>query len=471
MKGMTKMSSDIIDYDFTATRLNSVIVSSFKGQCFEQVSSSRYAFRSDEFWRSLDRWKDIDAELFLNHLWQEKNAITSVTALGELIKNRISTAFLKDLEEGHQLAPMSIRLTPYILSLINWDNPFFDPLRRQFLPLASEIEVDHPMVKLDPMGEQDDSPAPGLTHRYPDRVLFLATNVCPVYCRYCTRSYAVGLDTEVVTKQKISAPGERWEPAFRYIAANPSVEDVVISGGDAYRLKARHITEIGERLLDVPHVRRMRFATKGLAVLPMKIQSDHDWTDAISRLSDRARKMGKSIAIHTHFNHPNEITAITAKALGMLYERGVEVRNQAVILKGVNDNSHDMHRLSECLAYLNVRPYYCFQGDMIRGVETLRTSIGESIELEKSTRGLIAGHNTPHFIVDLPGGGGKRDIHSFDHYDKQLGVAVYRAPAVKKDKFFLYCDPLHTLSQESQALWINPESRAQLLEDVLQSAR
>ncbi|MGE7958095.1 KamA family radical SAM protein [Pseudomonas sp. NPDC089530] len=465
------MPNNIMGCDTAAIQLNPVIASSFNAHYYEPIPSSRYLFRSDEFWRGLDRWKDIDAELFLNHLWQEKNAITSVAALGDLIKNRISTAFLRDIEEGHQLAPMSIRLTPYVLSLIDWDNPFLDPLRRQFLPLASEKLVDHPMLKLDPMGEQNDSPAPGLTHRYPDRVLFLATNVCPVYCRYCTRSYAVGLDTDVVTKQKINAPGERWEPAFRYIEANSSVEDVVISGGDAYRLKARQITEIGERLLDIPHVRRMRFATKGLAVLPMKVQSDHDWTDAISRLSDRARKMGKSIAIHTHFNHPNEITAITAKALGILYERGVEVRNQAVILRGVNNSKQAMHRLNECLAYLNVRPYYCFQGDMIQGVETLRTSICDSIELEKATRGLIAGHNTPHFIVDLPGGGGKRDIHSYDYYDKQLGVAVYRAPAVKKDKLFLYCDPLHALSPESQALWINPESRVQLLDDVLKSAK
>lgn len=465
------MPSTIMGCDIASAQLNSVIASSIQAQYYESLQSSRYIFRSDEFWRDLDRWKDIDAELFLNHLWQEKNAITSVLALGDLIKNRTSAAFLRDIEAGHQLAPMSIRLTPYILSLIDWNNPISDPLRRQFLPLASEILVDHPMLKLDPMGEQDDSPAPGLTHRYPDRVLFLATNVCPVYCRYCTRSYAVGLDTDMVTKKKINVPGERWEPAFRYIEANSSVEDVVISGGDAYRLKARQITEIGERLLEVPHVRRMRFATKGLAVLPMKIQSDNDWTDAISRLSDRARKMGKSIAIHTHFNHPNEITAVTAKALGILYERGVEVRNQAVILRGVNNNKQSIHRLNECLAYLNVRPYYCFQGDMIQGVEALRTSISESIELEKNTRGLIAGHNTPNFIVDLPGGGGKRDIHSYDHYDKQLGIAIYRAPAVKKDKIFLYCDPLHSLPAESQALWINPESRVQLLEDVLKPVK
>ncbi|MCF5142404.1 KamA family radical SAM protein [Pseudomonas sp. WS 5532] len=464
------MSGENVEYDSVADRLNSVIVSSFTGQCVEQKGTSKYEFRQDEFWRKLERWHSVDADTFLNHLWQEKNAVTSVAVLGDLIKDITPAGFVSDIEKGHQLAPMSIRLTPYILSLIDWSNPYFDPLRRQFLPLASEIEVDHPMVQLDPMGEQNDSPAMGLTHRYPDRVLFLATNVCPVYCRYCTRSYAVGLDTDVVTKQKINAPGERWEPAFRYIAANSSVEDVVVSGGDAYRLKARQITDIGERLLEIPHVRRMRFATKGLAVLPMKIQSDHEWTDAIARLSDRARKMGKSIAIHTHFNHPNEITDMTVKALRILYERGVEVRNQAVILKGVNNNATDMHRLNECLAYCNVRPYYCFQGDMIRGVETLRTSLADSIALEKSTRGLIAGHNTPHFIVDLPGGGGKRDIHSFDYYDKHVGVAVYRAPAVKKDKFFLYCDPLHTLASDVQALWLSPASRTQLLNDVVHAA-
>lgn len=176
------MSGENVEYDSVADRLNSVIVSSFTGQCVEQKGTSKYEFRQDEFWRKLERWHSVDADTFLNHLWQEKNAVTSVAVLGDLIKDITPAGFVSDIEKGHQLAPMSIRLTPYILSLIDWSNPYFDPLRRQFLPLASEIEVDHPMVQLDPMGEQNDSPAMGLTHRYPDRVLFLATNVCPVYC-------------------------------------------------------------------------------------------------------------------------------------------------------------------------------------------------------------------------------------------------------------------------------------------------
>ncbi|MGY2340991.1 KamA family radical SAM protein [Pseudomonas sp. SDO5532_S415] len=431
-----------------------------------QDSTARYNFRNDAFWQQLPIWKEVDSKLFHNHLWQEKNAVTSISSLEQLIKNQVTDAFLKDLEDGHRLAPMSIRLTPYILSLIDWNNALCDPLRRQFLPLASEMEPDHPLLKLDPMGEQDDSPASGITHRYPDRVLFLATHVCPVYCRYCTRSYAVGLDTDSITKKKINSLTERWEPAFRYIESNNNIEDVVISGGDAYRLKARQITEIGERLLNTPHIRRMRFATKGLAVLPMKIETDLEWTDAISRLSDQARKMGKSIAIHTHFNHSNEITAITARALGILYERGVVVRNQAVMLRGVNNTTEEIQRLNQSLAYLNIRPYYVFQGDMIRGVETLRNSINETIELEKATRGMIAGHNTPNFIVDLPGGGGKRDIHSYDYQDKTLGITVYSAPAVKKDKLFLYCDPLHTLSPSAQSFWTDPAARAELIKHL-----
>lgn len=431
------------------------------------TADGRQYFRSDHFWTSLPRWQEVCPHTFADSIWQERNAVTTVSSLAELLRDRVEQDFLEDLEEGFRLAPMAVRLTPYLLSLIDWRDPFSDPLRRQFLPLGSEAEPDHPLTQLDPIGEQADSPVPGITHRYPDRVLFLATSVCPVYCRYCTRSYAVGIDTPAVTKVRVVATGNaRWQAAFEYITANQAIEDVVISGGDAYRLKSDQLLEIGSRLLGIPHVRRLRLATKGLAVMPMKILSDQAWTDAITHISDQARRMGKAIAIHTHFNHPSEITDFTARALNLLYSRHVDVRNQSVLLQGVNNDVDTLASLNRTLAYLNVRPYYCFQGDMIRGVESLRTSIADSIRLEKATRGLIAGYNTPGFIVDLPGGGGKRDVHSFEAYDADLGIAIYRAPAVKGDRLFAYCDPLRTLAPDVQARWMQPNERNAMLSDV-----
>ena len=169
---------------------------------------------------------------------------------------------------------MSIRVSPYLLSLIDWANAYNDPLRRQFVPVASRLLPDHPKLTLDSLHEQADAPVPGLTHRYPDKALFLALDTCPVYCRFCTRSYAVGVDTDEVEKVSLKATEERWERAFRYISERPELEDIVVSGGDSYQLKARQITLIGNRLLEMPNIRRIRFATKGPAVMPMKLITD-----------------------------------------------------------------------------------------------------------------------------------------------------------------------------------------------------
>src|SRR5262245_11421257 len=166
---------------------------------------------------------------------------------------------------------MSVRVSPYLLSLIDWEHPYEDPLRRQFIPIASRLRPDHPKLGLDSLGERADMPVPGLTHRYVDKALFLALDTCPVYCRFCTRSYAVGIDTEEVEKFHLKAHDDRWRQVFSYIASRPELEDIVVSGGDAYQLRAEQVTEIGEALLAIPHVRRFRYATKGAAVMPQKI--------------------------------------------------------------------------------------------------------------------------------------------------------------------------------------------------------
>ena len=423
--------------------------------------------KTENFWQQIPAYKDVDASTFASHKWQEKNSVTSVKKLVAALGDSLSPQFLQDVQKGFQRAPMAVRISPYLISLIDWRDPVTDPIRRQFLPLGSQLQPDHPMLTLDSLHEQADAPVPGLTHRYPDKVLFLALDTCPVYCRFCTRSYAVGLDTEEVEKMQLKANKVRWKTTFDYIRNTQSVRDVVVSGGDAYRLKADQIREIGHALLDVPHVARFRFATKGLAIQPQKILTDSDWVNAVAEVTDRARLDRKEVCIYTHFNHPREITSFTQDAAGILWDKGIKVRNQTVLQRGVNDDPDVMTALVRSLSDINVQPYYVYVHDLVRGTEDLRTSVEEACQLERHVRGTTAGFNTPTFVVDAPGGGGKRCVHSYDSYDRETGISVWSAPGVKPGKKFLYFDPMRSLPKESQERWKDSAGRQQMLEEAL----
>jgi len=427
--------------------------------------------RRDDFWRNVPRFREVSRATFEDHTWQEKNAVTSPASLVELVGSRLSASFVSDLAEGARRAPMSMRVSPYIVSLIDWEHPEHDPLRRQFLPLASQLEEDHPLVTFDSLAEQADAPVPGLTHRYFDRALFLTTDQCPVYCRYCTRSYAVGNDTDAVTKAAYPVNPARWDLALRYVAERVEIEDIVISGGDTFRLRAEQIRTIGHRLLDIPHIRRMRFATKGLAVQPMKILSDTAWTNALTEVAERGRSMLKEVSVHTHFNHPNEFTSITEDALAVLFQRGIPVRNLTVLLRGVNDSEAAQLELTRRLTRVNVRPYYTYMGDLVRGTDDLRTAVFEAEHLEKVVRGATSGHNTPTFVLDAPGGGGKRNLFSHELYDRETGISVYSAPSVKPGQLFVYGDPLRYLSDATKARWRDERTRTEMIGDAVATAR
>lgn len=423
-----------------------------------------------EFWRSIPAYKDVDEATFLDHVWQYRNSVKTVDELANTVQDLVTPKFLEDLRTGFHRAPMNVRVSPYAMALIDWANPYEDPIRTQFIPLASRLLPDHPKLSLDSLHELEDSPLPGLTHRYVDKALFLPTNVCPVYCRFCTRSYAIGGDTDVVEKAELATDPKRWQDAFDYIASRPELQDIVISGGDTYQLPAKSLKRIGDALLDIPNVRRMRFATKGPAILPSKILTDHAWTDALVSVVDRGRSMGKDVVLHTHFNSPNEVTWITEKAMRLLFERGVFVRNQSVLIRGVNDDKETMRLLVKRLGYLNVHPYYVYMHDMVQGVEDLRTTIQTAVDIEKFVRGSTAGYNTPLFLCDAPGGGGKRDLHSYDHYDRENGIAVYSAPSVKPGQWFLYYDPIDQLSKDAQARWKDPATQDAMIADAIKHA-
>lgn len=423
------------------------------------------------FWQRIPAYRDIDEKTFLDHHWQAKHTITNAEKLLKTLEGLVSPAFIADANDGFGRAPMSVRVSPYLLSLIDWSAPYEDPIRTQFITLGSRLLPDHPKLDLDSLAEQADAPIPGLTHRYRDKALFLPLDTCPVYCRFCTRSYAVGIDTEAVEKVQLKVSEDRWRRAFEYIASRPELEDIVVSGGDAYQLRAAQLEEIGEALLAMPNVRRMRFATKGPAVMPMKLLTDDAWVDALTRVVDKGRKLHKEVVLHTHFNHPNEITEITKAAMDRLMERGVFVRNQSVLQRRVNDSPETMTLLVRRLGWVNVHPYYVYVHDLVRGVEDLRTTLDTALFLEKHVRGATAGFNTPTFVVDAPGGGGKRDAHSYEYYDRETGISVFTAPAVKPGQYFVYYDPLDQLSESTRRRWAEPREHEIMVNLAIQRAK
>ncbi len=427
-------------------------------------------FDDSAFWTKIPAFKNISPEEFNDLRFQNKHTITKLDQLTEALNDIVNPAFIQDVRNGMALSPMNLRISPYLLSLINWEDPYHDPLRIQFIPVASSRQNEHPKMKLDSLGEQHDSPVPGLVHRYFDKALFLPLDVCPVYCRFCTRSYAIGSDTDSVTKVNFKPVVKHWNKAFAYIASRPELEDIVISGGDSYMLPPQRIRQIGEILLNIPHIRRIRFASKGPAVMPMKILSDTAWTQALIDVVEMGRKKGKEVVLHTHFNSPNEITSITLEAMMLLFKNGVTVRNQSVLIRGVNDTPEEMIHLVRKLAYMNVQPYYVYQHDMVKGVEDMRTSIAQTVELEKTIRGITAGFNTPLFVTDAPGGGGKRDVHSYDYYDETTGISIYRSPSVDDSRLYLYFDPIDTLPAVGQKMWEDQEMHDTMLQTAIDAS-
>jgi lysine 2,3-aminomutase len=430
---------------------------------FREDRTAHRRLRTGDWWRELPAYEHVDQETFLAHRWQNRNSIKSVDALEEAVGDIVGPDFIADVKAGIDRAPMSVRITPYLMSLVDWKSPVDDPIRRQFLPLGSTAEPDHPRLTLDSLSEQADSPVPGLTRRYPDKALFVALDTCPVYCRFCTRSYSVGLDTSSVDKVDLRPNPKRWETMFEYVASEPELEDIVISGGDVANLGAKWIREIGTRLLEIPHIRRIRYATKAVAIMPQKILTDEGWLDALTEVVELGRKRGKQVALHTHFNSAQEITEHSEQAVGRLFERGIPVRNQAVLQRGVNDTEETMVALVKRLSWINVQPYYVYMHDLVAGVEELRTTLATGIELEKAVRGVTAGFNTPTFVVDAPGGGGKRDIHSYEHYDRDSGLSVFTAPSVKPGEHFIYADPLSLLGEEHRREWDNEVGRQRMV--------
>ena len=320
-------------------------------------------------------------------LWKDilKKSIVNDEQLCAIFKDKVSIN-AEDIEKVVKKYPMSIN--PYYLSLIKKQD---DAIWNQCIPDIKEIEDDFGME--DPLHEETDSPVPGLTHRYPDRVLLLVSNRCAMYCRFCTRKRKVGMPYKTMSREDILK-------GIEYIKEHKEIRDVLLSGGDPLLLDDSELEFIIKSIREIRHVEIIRIGTRVPCTLPQRITQE---------LCAMLKKY-HPIYINTHFNHPNEITPISKRACEMLADAGIPLGNQSVLLKGINDNPAIMKKLVQKLLAIRVKPYYIYQADLTKGTNHFRTKVNEGIDVIKSLRGFTSGMCVPHFVIDAPGGGGKIPI-------------------------------------------------------------
>ena len=341
------------------------------------VSDASDAFRRRHF-------PETDRRTWNDWRWQLRHRVRTLTQLERFLQ---LTEDERAAVERHR-GPLPVAVTPYYLSLLSETDPR-QPLRRTVIPVLDEYRFS-PGESVDPLGEAEDSPVPGLVHRYPDRVLFLATDFCAVNCRYCTRS-------RIIATEDHRYPLSQWEVGIAYIEATPSVRDVLISGGDPLTLSDDKLEWLVRRVRAIPHVELIRIGTKTPAVLPQRITSE------LTLMLQRYHPLWISI----HFTHPDELTPETSVACQRLADAGIPLGSQTVLLKGINDNVETLKALFHGLLRIRVRPYYLYQCDLVRGSSHFRTPVAKGLEMIQGLRGHTTGYAVPTYVIDAPGGGGK----------------------------------------------------------------
>lgn len=336
------------------------------------------------YYNEIELWKDVKPEDWNDWKWQVENRIDTIEKLKKIIN--LTEQEIKDI--GAVLEKFRMGITPYYAAQMGKDDPF-NPIRMQAVPTVVETHVS-PADMEDPLHEDTDSPAPGLTHRYPDRVLFLITDQCSMYCRHCTRRRFAGQADDEVSMDNV-------DKCIEYIRKTPQVRDVLLSGGDCLLVSDQKLEYIIKKLREIPHVEIIRLGTRTPVVLPQRITDD---------LVNMLKKY-HPIWLNTHFNHPSEFTDESKEALRKLADAGIPLGNQSVLLNGINDCPHVMRKLVHELVKNRVRPYYIYQCDLSLGIEHFRTPVAKGIEIIESLRGHTSGYAVPTFVVDAPGGGGK----------------------------------------------------------------
>ena len=338
-------------------------------------------------WKDIPLFKDVTEEQWNDWHWQVANRLSTV----EQIKAVVNLTPQEEEDIKKVMDGFRVGITPYYASLMDPDDPSC-PVRMQAVPTLAETHRGEADM-LDPLHEDEDSPAPGLTHRYPDRVLFLITDQCSMYCRHCTRRRLAGETDGARSMEDINA-------CIDYIKRTPVVRDVLLSGGDALCVETDVLEYIISELRKIPHVEIVRIGSRTPVVMPQRI------TDELVNML----KKYHPIWLNTHFNHPKEWTPEAAEACRKLADAGIPLGNQSVLLRGVNDDVHVMRNLVHLCCKNRVRPYYIYQCDLSLGIEHFRTPVSKGIELIEGLRGHTSGYAVPTFVIDAPGGGGKTPV-------------------------------------------------------------
>ncbi|HET9631893.1 MAG TPA: lysine 2,3-aminomutase [Terrabacter sp.] len=447
--------------------------------------SQPYAYARRELvepdWTRLPGWAHVTAADWDSAQWQRahcvKNAGQLRAVMGDLLDDRFYADLARDQSER---ATMSMLVPPQMLNTMvpSTDTPmpsaghdfteafYADPVRRYMLPVFSDRRSDwpsHPHATRDSLHEHDMWVAEGLTHRYPTKVLAELLPTCPQYCGHCTRMDLVGNSTEQVAKLRFDLkPTARHEAMLDYLRATPVVRDVVVSGGDVANMPWKHLESFVDQLLDIDNVRDIRLASKALMGLPQHWFAE-DVVEGVARVSAKARSRGVSLAIHTHVNSAQSMTPSVARAARAMLDAGVrDVRNQGVLMRGVNDSTEQLLDLCFALADgAQITPYYFYMCDMIPFAEHWRLSLAEAQHLQHSIMGYLPGFSTPRIVCDVPFVG-KRWVHQVEEYDTERGISYWRKnyrTSIEGDdtealsREYVYYDPIYTLPASGRQWW------------------
>ncbi len=432
-------------------------------------------------WTRLPGWVAVTATDWADAQWQRAHCIKNVKQLMSVMGDLLTEDFYADLERDQaERATMAMLLPPQMLNTIvpattepmpaagaEFTAAFrADPVRRYMLPVFSDRRTDwpsHPFAIRDSLHEQDMWAVEGLTHRYPTKVLAEMLSTCPQYCGHCTRMDIVGTSTPIVDKVRlVGKPVDRYAAMLAYLQATPAVRDVVVSGGDVANMPWKNLEAFLMRLLEIENIRDIRLATKALMGLPQHWLQP-DVVAGVGRVATIARSRGVSLAIHTHVNAAQSVTPLVADASRAMLEAGVrDVRNQGVLMRGVNDSPQEL--LDLCFGLLDgamITPYYFYMCDMIPFSEHWRVSLAQAQHLQHAMMGYLPGFATPRIVCDVPFVG-KRWVHQVDEYDREKGMSFWRknyrtsiegadTGALSRD--YVYYDPIDTLPPAGQAWW------------------
>jgi len=429
-------------------------------------------------WRRLPGFADVSEQEWADAQWQRAHCAKNVRQLRGVYGDLLDERFYADLEADQQhRATMSILLPPQMLNtMVPHTRPtteamLADPVRRYMLPVFSDRATDwpsHPYAIRDSLHEHEMWTAEGLTHRYPTKVLAELLPTCPQYCGHCTRMDLVGNSTPQVSKLKFELkPVDRQAAMLDYLRRSPGVRDVVVSGGDVANMPFKNLEAFLDGLLELGSIRDIRLATKALMGMPQHWLKP-DVVEGMARLATTAQQRGVSLAIHTHVNAAQQVTPLVAKAAKTMLEIGVrDVRNQGVLLKGVNTTSEALLDLCFALAdEASILPYYFYMCDMIPNAEHWRISVAQAQDLQHSIMGYLPGFATPRIVCDVPYVG-KRWVHQLAEYDRERGISYwtknYRAGLEARqpsdpgsdslDRRYEYYDPIQSLPVAGQQWW------------------